>query len=325
MLRAAFERRARAHAITLEPAQLQELVDGAARRADGVLWRRALAEAACAELGVDLAAAVRLPELEQAHELAGAPEWTPSPEALPSPAPSSPTPEPAPAPAVDEAHAEVPEPDVPESYLPEPDEPAPAEPAPDDGASAGEVPEGSPDVMGEADALEGAGAIGTADADPFATPDAPAPERGGVVRNGADGTARRAQRRRTGQAPPRRRVPAPEPTVEIGQALRLAAVHLGGIETVRTGDRDIELRLSAAGLDVLRRSDGTAIGRLEWQEIQTIDLPRGRRGLRPGKRRVQELHVSTERGQASFELPGLTEAQVKEHLEPMLDRARRPA
>jgi hypothetical protein len=104
--------------------------------------------------------------------------------------------------------------------------------------------------------------------------------------------------------------------------LRIAAIHLGGIEALRVGEDDIELRLSTAGLDVLKRSSGAPIGRLEWGQIESVDLPRGRRGLLPGRRRTFELHVATDRGRASFELPGVTEEQLKEHLEPMLARAR---
>jgi hypothetical protein len=110
---------------------------------------------------------------------------------------------------------------------------------------------------------------------------------------------------------------SPEP-----DGLRIAAIHLGGIEALRVGERDIELRLSPAGLDVLKRSSGAPIGRLEWEQIESVEVPRGRRGLRPGRRRAFELHVATDRGRASFELPGVTEEQLKEHLEPMLARAR---
>jgi hypothetical protein len=113
--------------------------------------------------------------------------------------------------------------------------------------------------------------------------------------------------------------PAPAPSLAEPQALRLAAVHLSGIETLRQGDRDIELRLSEAGLDVLKRSNGAAIGRLEWREIETVQVPPPKRGLR-GRRRGRELHVSTGRGQAQFELPGLTDTELREHLEPTLNR-----
>ncbi len=103
------------------------------------------------------------------------------------------------------------------------------------------------------------------------------------------------------------------------QALRLSAVHISGIETLRKGDRDLELRLSDAGLDVLKRSTGAAIGRLEWREIESVDVPPVKRGLR-GRHRTRELHVNTGRGQAQFQLPGLTEEELHEHLEPTLAR-----
>jgi hypothetical protein len=123
--------------------------------------------------------------------------------------------------------------------------------------------------------------------------------------------------------------PAPEalpPAPEAGEAeaVRVAAIHLGGIEALRAGERDLELRISSAGLDVLKRSSGAPIGRLEWAEVQSVDLPRSRRGLRPG-RRPYELHVATGRGRASFQLPGVTEEQLQRHLKPMLARARASA
>jgi hypothetical protein len=102
------------------------------------------------------------------------------------------------------------------------------------------------------------------------------------------------------------------------EALRLGAVHLSGIETLRPGERDLELRLTDAGLDVLKRSTGAAIGRLGWSEIKAIELPPPRRGLR-ARRRFRELHVRTGRGQAHFELPGLTDEELNDHVQPMLD------
>jgi hypothetical protein len=105
-------------------------------------------------------------------------------------------------------------------------------------------------------------------------------------------------------------------------AVRVPAVHISGIESLKAGEDDLELRISPAGLDVLKRSNGAAIGRLEWSDIKAVELPRAKRGLRPGRRRNQEMHVATGRGRASFELPGLTEEQLKEHLEPMLARTR---
>jgi hypothetical protein len=111
--------------------------------------------------------------------------------------------------------------------------------------------------------------------------------------------------------------PAPEPAT---RALRVAAVHLGGIESLRRGEADLELRFSPAGLDVLKASSGAPIGRLAWTEIDNVSFPRSRRGLRAGRRR--ELHVETARGRATFELPGLSDRQLQEELEPRLARWR---
>lgn len=106
---------------------------------------------------------------------------------------------------------------------------------------------------------------------------------------------------------------APEPSPG---AVRVAAVHLGGIESLRRGESDIELRFSDSGLDVLKASTGAPIGRLQWGEIETVSVSRPHRGVRAGRRR--ELHISTGRGRASFELPGLGDRQLHEQLEPLL-------
>jgi uncharacterized phage infection (PIP) family protein YhgE len=105
------------------------------------------------------------------------------------------------------------------------------------------------------------------------------------------------------------------------QALRIPAVHTSGIETLKQGDKDLELRLSDAGLDVLRHSTGVAIGRLDWGEITSVEVEAVKKGLR-GRKVSQTLQVKTSRGQATFELPGLTDEESSEHLQPMLDRLR---
>lgn len=289
LLRPHFERQAAARADTLDLPyhRLDELIEAAAQRADGVLWRRALAEVAMIELGVDLPHAVLHPAVDRAHGLVGAPPWTP------------PADEPADAAEIDERDEAPRVRRIPRRRP---------------GASADTVkrverrPEREPEPEPEPQPAPEPQPHADAELEPTERPSAGWETEAPAHETGAESTET-----------------AEQPAMEVShdrQALRLAAVHLGGIETVRQGDRDIELRLSPAGLDVLRRSSGTAIGRLEWAEIETIDLPRARRGLRPGRGKVQELHVATDRGQASFELPGLTEEQVKEHLEPMLARAR---
>jgi hypothetical protein len=220
-LRAAILRQAgsAAEPVTLEAAQLDRLVDGAAARAGGVLWRCCLAGAASVELGVGLAEAIDHPTVERAHALAGAPLYE-GPPAVPSPPPVAPA-------------------------VPAAGDPAAADPA---------HPQG------------------------------------------------------TAEHPPL-------------QALRLSAIHVSGIESLRNGESDLELRFSDAGLDLLKASSGAAIGRLLWSEIHDVEVARTKRGLRPG-RRAQELHVSAQSGRAVFQLPGMTGQQVSEHLEPVLARLR---
>jgi hypothetical protein len=202
--------------VTLEAGQLDRLVDDATARAGGVLWRRCLAGAASAELGVELAEAVSHPTVERAHALAGAPPY---------------------------------------------------------------------------------------EAPPVEAPPVEAPPVGDPADEGASNE--------TAAHPPL-------------QALRLAAVHVSGIESLRNGESDLELRFSDAGLDLIKASSGAAIGRLLWSDIHDVEVARARRGMRPG-RRPQELHVRAQSGQAVFQLPGMTEEQVSEHLEPVLRRVRAPA
>ncbi len=115
--------------------------------------------------------------------------------------------------------------------------------------------------------------------------------------------------------------PAPEPEPALS-AIRVAAIHLGGIETLREGARHIELRFSDAGLDVIDTRGGESIGRLKWAEIAGLELPHQRRSLRRRRPAGAELVVRTDRGQARFELPDLDDEQARKHLAPVLDRAR---
>jgi len=232
-LRPVFEQAAASHAhlvlVPIGPADLERMVQAAADRADGVLWRRALADVAVDELGIGLGEAIAHPAVRRAHELLGAPIY--EPEARPEPEPE---------PVAQSARED-------EREL---------------------APEPEPDAEREL-SLE------------------------------------------------------PEPPAAPGQqAIRVTAIHLSGIETLRDGARNIELLFSAAGLDVVDTALGDTIGRLTWEDITELEVPRGRRSLRPRRDRSPRLVVRTDRGQAYFELPGLTEEQVHEHLAPMFARAR---
>jgi hypothetical protein len=102
-------------------------------------------------------------------------------------------------------------------------------------------------------------------------------------------------------------------------ALLVEAVHVFGIESVPSGDRDIELRLADTGIDVRRPSTGSTIGRLRWDEVRTIALQRPRWST-GGPRRFIQLVAVTDRGEVTFELVGLSDEEVADHLEPLIAR-----
>jgi hypothetical protein len=208
-LRPVFARTAAAHAggAPLSADQLERLVQSAANRADGAVWRRALAQVGMDEFGLSLTEAVNHPAVRQAQEMLGVPAYEVGPP-----------------------------------------------------GSESETP-------------------GTGTETPVAEP------------------------------PP------------VPSAIRVPAVHLSGIETLPAGAQHLELRFADSGLDVIDTRDGEPIGRLTWPEIASLELPR-RRSIRRRRSVGAELVVRTERGQARFELPELDEEQARQHLAPVLERAR---
>lgn len=76
-LRPAFREAAEAHRgeVSLDDAQLEQMVQRAADEADALQWRRALAAVAMDELGLQFAAALEHPAVVRAHELVGAPSY----------------------------------------------------------------------------------------------------------------------------------------------------------------------------------------------------------------------------------------------------------
>jgi hypothetical protein len=103
------------------------------------------------------------------------------------------------------------------------------------------------------------------------------------------------------------------------RALLLDAVHVFGIETLEPGDEDIELRLADAGIDVRKPSTAEMIGRVRWSEVRSVAVQRPRRGL-PGRRRPALFVAGTDRGEVTFELPGVSDDEITEHLEPLIAR-----
>jgi hypothetical protein len=78
-LRPAFEQAAAAHSdeLQIDDEQLDEMLQRAAARADGLQWRRALAGVASEELGIGLAEALEHPAVARAHAIVGAPAYEP--------------------------------------------------------------------------------------------------------------------------------------------------------------------------------------------------------------------------------------------------------
>jgi hypothetical protein len=210
-VRPAFQRTAAAHAsvVEVDAEQLERMVQESADRADGLLWRRALAGLAVDELGISLAEALDHPVVARAQAIAGAPPYT---------------------------------------------------------------------------ARWG---------------------RQGAAAAGEDEQREAAQ---------------PEVSDLVPDAVRVRAVHRGGIEGLGPDEGALELRFSDSGLDILSADSDNVLGRLGWAEIQGLDLPHAG-GLRRRRRSDAQLVVRTSRGRASFEVPGLSEQELRSHLAPMVARA----
>ena len=76
-LRPAFDRAAELHGdvMTLNAEQRERMVQHAVAHADGVQWRRALADVASRELGIDLVEAMSHPAVARAQAIVGAPSY----------------------------------------------------------------------------------------------------------------------------------------------------------------------------------------------------------------------------------------------------------
>ncbi len=126
-LRPAFADAARAHAdaLQLSDEQIEEMVQRAADRADGLQWRRALAAVATEELGIGLGEALGHPAVVRAQEIVGAPSYGDDLAAVAAPPAAVQPPEPPPA-EPEEAPPASPEP----ALAPAPAPPLAPTPAP---------------------------------------------------------------------------------------------------------------------------------------------------------------------------------------------------
>ena len=98
--------------------------------------------------------------------------------------------------------------------------------------------------------------------------------------------------------------------------LRVSAIHLGGVANLPR--ENIELRLSAHGLDIMRGHD-EILGRLLWSEIDALEVPSSRVRRRRNRDRGR-LVVRTSGGDASFEVPGFSSDELHERIAPLLAR-----
>lgn len=247
-LRPAFEEAAAAHrdALSLDDEQLEQMVQRAADRADGLQWRRALASVATEQLGIGLGEALAHPAVARAQAIVGAPSYEEALNALgaepskPASEPDSPSEEPElPAAAQHEEHDEDEEPEL---------------------------------------ALDT-----TAQHQPVVAP-------GDTPAEGDEDT----------------------------DGVRLRAVHLGGIANLALAEGDLELHISSEGLDIIRGPEDAVLGRLTWDEIVALDTPQLGGRFRRKRQADAHLVIHSEQGSASFEIPGVTTDELRDHLDPLL-------
>jgi hypothetical protein len=325
-LRPAFEEAAATHGegLNLDDEQLERMVQRAADRADGLQWRRALAQVATEHLGIGLGEALSHPAVARAQAIVGAPSYEDALGKLASERPA--------AGATDEAKAETDaepkggEPaadDEPEAEEPEAHEAEALEPAAHEAEAEKPEPEQPAAEAGEDDAEDDEAADDGAqddDAprDPTAEqPASPAP---------APSTAAPPSPPPASPSPPPASPspppasPSPPPVPGDPAAVRLRAVHLGGIANLAPAEGDLELHLSDAGLDIMRGPERTPLGRLAWDEIVALETPPPGGRFRRKKQADAHLVVKSAQGSASFEVPGVTSEELNEHITPMLAR-----
>jgi hypothetical protein len=340
-LRPAFKQAAAAHAdvIQLDDDRVEEMVQNAADRADGLQWRRALAGVAVDELGISLGEALGHPAVARAQELAGAPSYEdaldsvrtaaaeraaaePATETEPAhEADAEPEPEPEAqaepeAETAHEAEAEAAEPE-PEAEAaepepepePEPDPEAVEQPEPEasSGAEPGEAPE--PEPEDEREAFERSLVAQLTDefepGAPIAAPDSDTEPIAAVEADETDDAD--DDDAPTGTRPAETRV------------VTLRAVHIEGLQNAAQADADLRLRFSGRGIEVLRRTNNAALARMRWREIQGVEIPHARGRLRRRRREDAHIRVLSERGTMMFEIPGVSADEVKTRLAPIVE------
>jgi hypothetical protein len=273
-LRPAFEEAAAAHrdALSLDDEQLEQMVQRAADRADGLQWRRALASVATEQLGIGLGEALGHPAVARAQAIVGAPSYEEALSALGAEPPKR--------------AAE------PEAASDEPEQPAAVEHRePDDDEFEHDEDDDDEDEDERDD-----------DEEPGDEDDEDEPA--------MDATAQHQP------------VLASEDTAaeddKYADGVRLRAVHLGGIANLAPAEGDLELHISSEGLDIIRGPEHSVLGRLTWDEIVALETPELGGRFRRKRQADAHLVIRSEQGSASFEIPGVTTEELREHLDPLL-------
>ena len=290
-LRAAYGDAAAAHAdlISLDDDRIEAMVQSAADRADGLQWRRALADVAAEELGVSAIEALSHPAVTQAQALVGAPSYEQSLAELiaqPVPPPVAPASNGG-ATAVEDAPAAVE--DAPAAAVTE-------NPAGDDLETV-EADDVVLELLPEPDPIEYETQAYDVEAS-FAGDPVPPPPSNPFAHGPAQAEA------------------SPPPPDEEETAMTIPAVHLGGVANLPTKREGLMVRLSADGLDILH-GERDIIGRLIWDEIEALEVPHLRMRRRQKQLRAR-LVVRTPHGDASFDVPEVSGDELRDRVEPFM-------
>ncbi len=327
-LRTAYADAAAAHAdiVSLDDARIEALVQGAADRADGLQWRRALAGVAAEELGVSVSEALSHPAVARAQTLVGAPSYEQSlAELIARPVPPLVPAPPAPAPPAAAPPVPAPQPSENGSALAGADLPEPPAPEPQPTAEHEAAPALTPVALTEPDPVDVHDPLSeeleAIEADDEVFELLPEPEPIELETELYELAGEYIE-----DDPPATLEPEPfvEEDAEVVPAveeteLRVSAVHLGGVANLPTHREGLDLRLSGNGLDILQAED-EIIGRLVWDEIDALEVPH----LRTRRRRQQKVRsrlvVRTSHGDASFEVPGFSSDELRDRIEPLISR-----
>ena len=315
-LRGAYRAAATTHAdlVTIDADRLEAMVQDAAGRADGLQWRRALAEVAAGEFGVSVGEALTHPAVAEAQRMVGAPSYEqslaeliarPVPPVAPAgagrPEPHLAAPAPTPQRAPEDQLERVAAEDVVLELMPEP-EPVEYETELYDVVASftEEEDDEQLDAIPESPSGSTPPAAVTQMPSVSAPPVAPAPwEKLGEALH---------------EAPAGALVPVSSEPDE----LVFPAVHEGGVANLPKRHEGLGVCISSAGVDILE-GEHEILGRLLWDEIETLQVV----NLRP-KRRSPEprarLIIRTPQGDASFGVPGITGDELRDRIEPLLAR-----